>query len=337
MAENFADRFLGAVREKKSPLIVGLDPRLENLPPQLKALPEQGSHEAVAEAFLQFNKQIIDAVADIVPAVKPQIAFYEQYGRAGIEAFQYTVDHARKRGLLVIEDGKRNDIGSTAVAYADGHLGTVDVGGKEIPNFDVDCITVNPYLGWDGVTPFADYCEQHGKGIFVLCKTSNPSSGDFQDRQVSITDEESALFRERLSGMPLHSSFSNGFSHVPLYALVGLKIDAWGQASRGNADYSPIGAVVGATYPIQAKILRRIMPHTLFLVPGYGAQGGKAEDLPHFFDKEGMGAGVNSSRGIIFAYQNDPKREFADAARAAALHATEDIVSSLKKAGKWFE
>jgi len=353
--KNFADRVCEAVREKKTPLIAGLDPRIGSIPSQIVRgkMEKYGKNpEAAAEIIIEFNHVIIDAVHDAVAAVKPQMAFYEQFGEHGVHAFKDTVDYARTRGLLVIEDAKRNDIGSTAEAYADGHIGTVDVCGTEFPIFDVDAITVNPYLGWDGVKPFAKYCDEGEKGMFVLCKTSNPSSGDFQDRFVMVSSEEGALIEERLLGVNIgddvldNLDFSSG---VPLYALVGMKIDEWGKKSRGENGYSSVGAVVGATYPGQARMLRSLIPHTLFLVPGYGAQGGTGEDIPNFFDENGMGAVVNSSRGVIFAYQTAPEKqkerwdrvygpeEFGDAARAAALYSTEDIVGNLKKAGKWFE
>lgn len=298
------------IRKTGAPIVVGLDPMLKFVPEHIKekAFKEFGETlEGAAEAIFQFNKGIVDAVCDLVPAVKPQIAMYEQFGIPGLSAFAKTVAYCKEKGLIVIGDIKRGDIGSTSSAYATGHLGKVTIGSKSYYGFDEDFVTVNPYLGSDGVKPFMDVCKEEKKGIFVLVKTSNPSSGEFQDR---IIDGK------------------------PLYEHVGKMVDEWGRELMGDA-YSYVGAVVGATYPEMGKILRDIMPKAYILVPGYGAQGGKGRDLVHFFNKDGLGAIVNSSRGIIAAYQNDAYKDkfgpenYADASRAAVIDMKEDIAQAL--------
>ncbi|SFU47176.1 orotidine-5'-phosphate decarboxylase [Butyrivibrio sp. M55] len=292
-----------------APIVVGLDPKLDFVPEAIKkrCFEEKGENlEGVAEAFWQFNKEIIDNVYDVVPAVKPQIAMYEEIGIPGLIAFKKTVDYCKEKGLIVIGDIKRGDIGSTAQSYAVGHLGGVKVGDKVFKGFDEDFVTVNPYLGSDGVKPFIDICNKEDKGIFVLAKTSNPSSGEFQDKLVD---------------------------GKPLYEVVGAKIREWGEESM-DGDYSNVGAVVGATYPEMGKVLRELMPKTYILVPGYGAQGGKGKDLVNFFNKDGLGAIVNSSRGIIAAWKSDNYKQFNDgkvgeAARAAVLDMKADIAGAL--------
>ena len=292
-----------------APIVVGLDPKLDFVPDAIKkrCFEEKGENlDGVAEAFWQFNKEIIDNIYDVVPAVKPQIAMYEEIGIPGLIAFKKTVDYCKEKGLIVIGDIKRGDIGSTAQSYAVGHLGGVKVGDKVFKGFDEDFVTVNPYLGSDGVKPFIDICNKEDKGIFVLAKTSNPSSGEFQDR---IIDGK------------------------PLYEIVGAKIREWGEEST-DGSYSNVGAVVGATYPEMGKVLREIMPHNYILVPGYGAQGGKGKDLVNFFNKDGLGAIVNSSRGIIAAWKSDNYKQFGDgkvgeAARAAVLDMKADIAGAL--------
>ena len=306
------DRLIKNIKKTQAPIVVGLDPMLSYLPDQLKeqVFAEYGETlEGAAEAVWQFNKGIVDAVYDLIPAVKPQIAMYEQFGLPGLEVFQKTVQYCKDKGLVVIGDVKRGDIGSTSAAYAAGHLGRVQVGGKKLPAFDEDFVTVNPYLGSDGVTPFLDVCREEKKGIFVLVKTSNPSSGEFQDR---IADGR------------------------PLYEWVGEKVAAWGEDLIGEEGYSRVGAVVGATYPEQGKLLRKIMPKTFILVPGYGAQGGKGADLVHFFNEDGLGAIVNSSRGIIAAYKNAVYASFGEArygeaSRQAVLDMIADIRGALEK------
>ncbi len=303
------DQLIENIREKDAPIVVGLDPMLSYIPEQVKqrAYAEYGETlEGAAEAVWQFNREIVDCVQDLIPAVKPQIAMYEQFGIPGLTAYKKTIDYCHEKGLVVIGDIKRGDIGSTSAAYAAGHLGKVKVGDHTYAPFDEDFATVNPYLGSDGVSPFLDVCRENGKGIFVLVKTSNPSSGEFQDQPV------------------------NG---RPLYELVGEKVAEWGEDLRGDT-YSEVGAVVGATYPEMGKILRKIMPKAYILVPGYGAQGGKGKDLAPFFNEDGLGAIVNSSRGIIAAYTQEKyakygPESFVDAARAAVLDMAEDIREAL--------
>ena len=297
------------IRTTRAPICVGLDPMLSYVPKQVQetAFKEYGETlEGAAEAIWQFNKAIIDATYDLIPAVKPQIAMYEQFGIPGLVAFKKTVDFCKEKDLVVIGDIKRGDIGSTSSAYAVGHLGKVQVGTKEYAGFDEDFATVNPYLGSDGVNPFIDICKKEKKGLFILVKTSNPSSGEFQDQLI------------------------NG---RPLYELVGEKVAQWGADCMGD-EYSYIGAVVGATYPEMGKVLRKIMPKSYILVPGYGAQGGKGKDLVHFFNEDGLGAVVNSSRGIIAAYKQEQYAEFgeanfADASRKAVETMVADIDGAL--------
>lgn len=306
------NKLVEKIKKNKAPIVVGLDPMLNYVPEHIKmaAFSEYGETlEGAAEAIWQFNKAIVDSIYDLIPAVKPQIAMYEQFGIPGITAFKKTVDYCKEKDLVVIGDIKRGDIGSTSAAYAVGHLGKTVVGSKKYVAFDEDFVTVNPYLGSDGVMPFIDVCKEEKKGIFVLVKTSNPSSGEFQDQLVDNT---------------------------PLYELVGKKVAQWGESCMGE-DYSYIGAVVGATYPEMGKILRQLMPKTYILVPGYGAQGGKAADLVHYFNKDGLGAIVNSSRGIIAAYKQEVYEKFgaecfADASRQAVIDMREDIMSALVKA-----
>ena len=297
------------IKKTNAPIVVGLDPTLALIPEHVlkKNYDEYGADlNGFAKAIVEYNKTIVDAIYDIVPAVKPQIAMYETFGIPGLIAFKETVDYCKSKGLVVIGDIKRGDIGSTSTAYALGHIGKVTIDGKEFKGFDEDFVTVNPYLGTDGVKPFIDVCKEEKKGIFVLVKTSNPSSGEFQDR---IIDGR------------------------PLYELVGEKVAEWGADCMGDS-YSYVGAVVGATYPEMGKVLRDIMPKSFILVPGYGAQGGKGADLVHFFNKDGLGAIVNSSRGIIGAYKQEKYAQYGpanygDAARAAVLDMKEDIVSAL--------
>ena len=295
-----------------APVVVGLDPMLGYVPEhvQKKAFEEYGETlEGAAEAIWQFNKAIVDATYDLIPAVKPQIAMYEQFGVPGLAAFAKTCEYCKSTGLVVIGDIKRGDIGSTSGAYATGHLGKVTVGSKQYSGFSEDFVTVNPYLGSDGVKPFIDVCKEENKGIFVWVKTSNPSSGEFQDQLVEGT---------------------------PLYELVARKVNEWGEECMGDV-YSNVGCVIGATYPEMGKTLRKLMPKTYILVPGYGAQGGKAEDLVHYFNADGLGAIVNSSRGIIAAYKQEKyakfgAENFADASRQAVIDMVEDITAAIAKA-----
>ena len=310
------DRLIDGIRSKNAPIVVGLDPQLKFIPKHIlsKAFSEYGENlEGAAEAIWQFNKALTDAVCELVPAVKPQIAMYEQFGIPGITAFKKTVDYCREKGLIVIGDIKRGDIGSTSESYASAHLGKVRVGENLLTPFGEDFATVNPYLGSDGVLPFVKVCKEEDRGIFVLVKTSNKSSGEFQDRK--LTTEKSG-------------------EDLTLYQLVAEKVKEWGNDLIGQYGYSEVGAVVGATYPEEGKLLRKLMPHSYILVPGYGAQGGKGSDLKCFFNEDGLGAIVNSSRGIIAAYL-DPKYEhfgdegFADAAREAVKNMKEDINGSI--------
>lgn len=308
-------KLISKIQEKKAPVVVGLDPQMSFLPEILikdaqKRVREDALDEdlaVAADAIWHFNKEIVDAVAELVPAVKPQVAMYEQFGIAGMMTYWRTVRYCQEKGLIVIGDVKRGDIGSTSEAYARAHLGRVEIGGHRIRVFNEDFATVNPYLGTDGIKPFVDVCNQEDKGIFVLVKTSNPSSGEFQD--VLTKDGR------------------------PMYELVGEKVREWGEQSM-DGTYSNVGAVVGATYPEQARVLRERMPHTFILAPGYGAQGATAKDLAGFFDKDGIGAIVNSSRGIIAAYKKDPyakygEKGFAEAARAATIDMIEDLRAAL--------
>ena len=304
------NKLISNIRKTNAPIVVGLDPMLNYIPEhiQKKAFAEFGETlEGAAEAIWQYNKGIVDATFDLIPAVKPQIAMYEQFGIPGLIAYKKTVEYCKAKDLVVIGDIKRGDIVSTSAAYAVGHLGQVQVGSKKYAGFDEDFATVNPYLGSDGVKPFMDVCKEEKKGIFVLVKTSNPSSGEFQDRVIDGR---------------------------PLYELVGEKVAQWGDELMGDG-YSYVGAVVGATYPEMGKVLRKIMPKTFILVPGYGAQGGKGADLVHFFNEDGLGAIVNSSRGIIAAYKQEKYKEFgaenyADASRAAVKDMIADISGALE-------
>lgn len=306
MIQKLADK----IKKTHAPVCVGLDPMLAYIPEHIlkAAYAEYGETlEGATEAVWQYNKHIIDATCDLIPAVKPQIAMYEQFGIEGLKVFQKTVDYCHQKDLIVIGDVKRGDIGSTSAAYAAGHLGKVAVGSRQYTVFDEDFATVNPYLGTDGIQPFIDVCREEKKGIFILVKTSNPSSGEFQDRLID---------------------------GKPLYEWVGEKVAQWGEGHMGDT-YSYVGAVVGATYPEMGKRLRKIMPKSFILVPGYGAQGGKGSDLAHFFNDDGLGAVVNSSRGIIAAYKQEKyakfgSRNFADAARAAAEDMIQDINGALQ-------
>lgn len=305
------DKLVKKIQKTGAPIVVGLDPMMKFVPEhiQKKAFSEYGETlEGAGEAIWQFNKELVDHIYDLIPAVKPQIAMYEQFGLPGLMAFKKTIDYCREKDLVVIGDVKRGDIGSTSEAYAVGHLGKVQVGNNFYYGFDEDFATVNPYLGSDGVKPFLKVCKEENKGVFVLVKTSNPSSGELQDRIIADADR-------------------------PLYEVVGEQVAGWAQELMGE-QYSYIGAVVGATYPEMGKVLRRIMPKSYILVPGYGAQGGKGKDLVHFFNEDGLGAIVNSSRGIIAAYQQEKyagfgSEGFGEAARAAVVDMREDIAQAL--------
>ena len=301
-------KLISNIQKTHAPIVVGLDPMMNYIPSHIKekAFAEFGETlQGAAEAIWQYNKVIVDSTYDLIPAVKPQIAMYEQFGVEGVIAFKKTVDYCKSKGLVVIGDVKRGDIGSTSAAYATGHLGKVQVGSKTYAAFDEDFATVNPYLGSDGIKPFLEVCKEEKKGLFILVKTSNPSSGEFQDQLID---------------------------GKPLYELVGEKVAQWGEECMGD-NYSYIGAVVGATYPEMGKVLRKVMPKSFILVPGYGAQGGKGADLVHFFNEDGLGAIVNSSRGIIAAYKQEKyakygEENFGEASRAAV----EDMVADIDQA-----
>ena len=301
-------KLISNIQKTKAPIVVGLDPMMNYIPQQVKekAFQEFGETlEGAAEAIWQYNKEIVDCTCDLIPAVKPQIAMDEQFGIEGMKAFKKTVDYCKSKGLVVIGDVKRGDIGSTSAAYATGHLGKVQVGSKTYSAFDEDFATVNPYLGSDGIKPFMEVCKEEKKGLFILVKTSNPSSGEFQDQLID---------------------------GKPLYELVGEKVAQWGEECMGE-QYSYIGAVVGATYPEMGKVLRKVMPKSYILVPGYGAQGGKGADLVHFFNEDGLGAIVNSSRGIIAAYKQEKYAKFgAEHFGEASRAAVEDMVADINQA-----
>jgi len=313
----FVDTLIEKIMEKNNPTVVGLNPRIEYVPAFIKdkAFKEHGKGlKGAAEAILVFNKKIIDAVYDIVPAVKPQMAYYEMYGLEGLRVFDETVKYAKSKGLLVIADAKRNDIGSTAEAYSSAFLGRTKIDESvEEAVFDADALTVNPYLGYDGIKPFINDCNKHGKGIFILVKTSNKSSGQLQDL---LTAEGKSV-----------------------YEIMAEYVEECGKSSVGAYGYSSVGAVVGATYPNQAKMLRKIMKHAYILVPGYGAQGGTAKDAAHSFNYDGLGAIVNASRSIMCAYQSDAWKgeygedRFDEASRAEAIRMRDEINEAVRCKG----
>lgn len=303
------NRLIQKIQKTKAPICVGLDPMLGYIPKHIlrKSYKEFGETlEGAADALWNFNKEIVDHTWDLIPSVKPQIAMYEQFGIEGLKVYARTLEYCQKKGLIVIGDVKRGDIGSTSTAYATGHIGRIKVGSNICTGFNTEFITVNPYLGTDGIKPFVDVCKEEDRGLFVLVKTSNPSSGEFQDKLIDGR---------------------------PLYELVADKVVEWGADCMDGA-YSEVGAVVGATYPEMSRILRRLMPKTYFLVPGYGAQGGTAADLKDCFNDDGLGAIVNSSRGIIAAYKQEKyakfgPEHFAEASRQAVLDMVADINSVL--------
>ncbi len=278
--ENIIDNLIDKIKEMNNPTVLGLDPRYEMLP-ECVTRKYSKDNQSICEAFLEYNKKLIDSVCDIIPAVKPQMAFYEIYGPQGIECFRETCEYAKSKGMIVIADGKRGDIGSTAAGYSSAYLGKVGIDDKK-STYDIDFLTVNPYLGSDGVKPFVKDCEEYNKGIFVLVKTSNPSSGELQDLEL----KDGKKVYEKMADM----------------------VSSWGESLIGKYGYSSVAAVVGATYPAQIEELRKIMPHVFFLIPGYGAQGGKAEDIAKAFEN-GIGGIVNSSRGLMCAYQKDEYKE----------------------------
>lgn len=304
------DRLLEKIVEKQNPTVAGLDPKLAYVPAYIreKSYEQYGkTFEGAANALLLFNKGLIDALYDIVPAVKPQAAYYEMYGWQGVKALAETIAYAKEKGLYVITDGKRNDIGATMQAYAAAHLGATEIEGEAPEAFGADALTVNGYLGSDGIDPLLSVCKEKDKGIFVLVKTSNPSSGELQDRKLETGE--------------------------PVYRAMGGMCEAWGKELSGRYGYSGVGAVVGATYPDQLGELRKALPHTFFLVPGYGAQGGGAKDVAPGFDENGLGAIVNSSRGIMCAWQKEKcaPEEYAQAARREAVRMRDEIMAEIGK------
>ncbi len=311
---NFADRLKQRIQETGNPTVLGLDPLLDYIPDSIlnRCLAEtEDSGEAAGLALFEFNKRLIDSVAETIPAVKPQLAYYEKYGVHGLKALQKTIAYAHAAGMLVIADGKRNDIGSTADAYADAWLGQTEItADRQQAMFDADALTVNAYLGIDGIQPFINRCSDLGKGIFILVRTSNPSAGDLQD----------LILRDG--------------RHV--YEAMADKVSEWGEQLVGECGYSSVGAVVGATWPLQASSLRKRMPKSLILVPGYGAQGGSAADTVNNFGSDGYGAIVNASRSLMLAWKrhNLPHEEFEKAIRLEALRMKADLRQALEKAGR---
>lgn len=301
------DRLIDAVKRTGNPTVAGLDPKLSYIPDYLRqrAFAQYGETlEGAAQAIFDYNRALIDALCGVVPAVKPQAAYYELYGWPGMRTLARTIAYAKGKGMFVITDGKRNDIGTTMEAYAAAHLGNTKVGAQVIPAFGGDALTVNGYLGSDGIRPVLSVCREQDAGLFVLVKTSNPSSGELQDRQIG---------------------------GEPVYRVMGRLCEEWGAELPGQYGYSGVGAVVGATYPAQLRELRAALPHTWFLVPGYGAQGGGAKDVAGAFDRDGRGAIVNSSRAILTAWQKEgcAPEDFAGAALREALRMKEDITSVL--------
>ena len=306
---NAIDRLIEKIKETNNPTVMGLDPRYDMLPNCIKEK-YSGSTQKICEGILEYNKALIDATYDIIPAIKPQAAFYEMFGVEGIKCFKETCKYAKEKGMIVIVDAKRGDIGSTAAGYSNAYLGKTPMGDFEESFVDADFVTVNPYLGTDGIKPFVEDCKKYDKGIFVLVKTSNPSSGELQDLKLE-----------------------NGKT---IYETVGNLVETWGEELRGENRYSSVAAVVGATYPEQLKTLREELPHTFFLIPGYGAQGGKAEDIALGFDKNGIGGIINASRSLMCAYKSDKwKDEFSDeeyakATRAEAIRMRDELNSAIK-------
>lgn len=306
------DRLIKKITEMQNPTVAGLDPKLDYIPEYIRtaAYEKYGKNAAgAAAALLEFNKGLIDALCDIVPAVKPQAAYYEMYGWQGVKTLAETIAYAKEKGMFVITDGKRNDIGTTMEAYAAAHIGMTDIEGEGSEMFGADALTVNGYLGTDGVKPLLEICRSGDKGIFILVKTSNPSSGELQDR---ILDDG-----------------------LTVYRTMGNMCENWGSQAMGETGYSSVGAVVGATYPGQLEELRKALPHTFFLVPGYGAQGGGAKDVIPAFDEKGLGAVINSSRGIMCAWKKEgcAPEEFAAAARREAIRMRDEIVSAIGRIG----
>ncbi len=310
---NVVDKLIEKTIQTKNPAVIGLDPDVTKIPTCYKRnCNNPNPLSSVAEVIYEFNCDIIDVVANLVPAVKPQMAFYEKYGSYGVATFEKTVAYAKSKGLVVIEDAKRNDIGNTAKAYADGHLGEVQtLSGSYTPAFGVDFLTVTPFLGSESLNPFVDVCEKNKKGLFVLVKTSNTSSGDIQD----VTTEEGLTISQNIATYVAEHS----------------------KSCIGKYGYSSIGAVVGATYPEEAASLRKIMSKNYFLVPGYGAQGGGSKDILPCFNADGLGAIINSSRGILYTHMSDDERNsctrvaYLNSVKNAVIKMQKDIYATLKE------
>lgn len=306
--KNIIDVLIEKIKETQNPTIMGLDPRYEMIP-QCVTSKYPKTMEGAAQAIIEFNKTLIDATYDIIPAVKPQIAFYEMFGIPGIQAFKETCEYAKQKGMLVVADIKRGDIGSTAQGYSNAYLGKTKIGDIEQSIFDVDFVTINPYMGTDCVKPFIEDCKKYNKGLFILVKTSNPSSGELQDLKLDSNEE--------------------------VYKRVAKLVEKWGVELIGENGYSSISAVVGATYPEQLKQIRGIAPHTYFLIPGYGAQGGTAKDISYGFDKQGLGGIVNASRSLMCAYKSDKwkskfeEKDYAQATRAEAIRMRDELNCAL--------
>ena len=311
--KNIIDTLIEKIKETENPTVMGLDPRYEMLPKCITNKYPQ-TLEGVAQAIVEYNKELIDATYDIIPAIKPQIAFYEMFGVPGMEAFKETCEYAKRKGMIIIADIKRGDIGSTAQGYSNAYLGKTKIGDIEQSIFDVEFVTVNPYMGTDCVKPFIEDCKKYNKGLFILVKTSNPSSGELQDLNLESGEE--------------------------VYTRVAKLVENWGEELRGEYNYSSIAAVVGATYPEQLKQIREIAPHTYFLIPGYGAQGGKASDIALGFDENGLGGIVNASRSLMCAYKSDKwkdkfrEEDYAQATRAEAIRMRDELRAALKKEEK---
>ena len=307
--KNIIDQLIEKIKIMKNPTVIGLDPRYEMLPKCVKEKYPK-TIEGVGQAIIEYNKTIIDAIYDIIPAIKPQIAFYEMYGISGMQAFKETCEYAKQKWMFVIADIKRGDIGSTAQGYSNAYIGKTKIEENEQSLYDIDFVTVNPYMGTDCVKPFIDDCKKYNKGLFILVKTSNPSSGELQDVKLENGEE--------------------------VYTRVAKYVEKWGEELRGEYNYSSISAVVGATYPEQLKELRKIAPHTFFLIPGYGAQGGKPQDIALGFDKNGLGGIVNASRSLMCAYKSDmwkdkfEEKDYAKATRVEAIRMKEELNSYIK-------
>ena len=307
---NAIDKLINKIKETNNPTVIGLDPRYEVLPKCVTSKYDQ-TLEGVAKAIIEYNKALIDSTCDIIPAIKPQIAFYEMFGIPGMEAFRETCQYAKEKGMIVIADIKRGDIGSTAAGYSNAFLGKTPIGDKQEAIYDVDFITVNPYMGTDCVKPFIEDCKKYNKGIFILVKTSTPSSGELQDQKLENGEE--------------------------VYSQVANLVEKWGEELQGENGYSSVAAVVGATYPEQLEQIRKIAPHTYFLIPGYGAQGGKANDIALGFDVKGLGGIVNASRSLMCAYKSDKWKDqfteenYAQATRAEAIRMKEELNQAIKK------